>query len=300
MSKLKKENETYLDCPTIYQQDIAGLVRLSLKDEQELNNAIMSGDTDEEKEAREKLVCSHLDYVVAIAKKFAPKLFSANLADLIQAGNMGLMEAATRFDPKKAEAKGVRFTTYAYRWIFKFIVEEYLNNRWFVRVPDSMMRNISWKNKIQRALTQSLHRQPTTAELVTEMANRRDIDYASAFLLLRKIQVAENDAVSLDVPTSVHSKKTLGDSIVDSYRVDDTLEDLFRSQELNNILLTLNAREKRVLELRFGVGIGISLTLEEIGREFNISRERVRQLEAIAIRKLRHPSRSRKLRYQRI
>ncbi|MDD4859237.1 MAG: sigma-70 family RNA polymerase sigma factor [Dehalococcoidales bacterium] len=238
------------------------------------------------------LIISHLKDVKIMAKEFKKHASIVELYDLIQAGSVGLVEAAKRFDKARAEKEGIKFLTYAYSWIKKYMTLEYIHTRYMLHVPDKELRKVSYANRRRNWLIQLLGREPSYDELVRELTAHLDSKEA---VKVTKI-IAINDRVySLDRKISEDTDITFADVIPDPDRIEDTLEDVL-PETMNETLATLTPQENRVLEIRFGIGTGKAFTLEETAKEFGISKERIRQIEAKALRKLRHPSRSRKLR----
>lgn len=242
----------------------------------------------------ERLILSNMNFVKALASKFKAKFPSADIDDLIQAGNVGLIEAARRFDTKRAQEQGVKFTTYAYPWIKKYILQECEKAIYTLHVPDRVIRKIMYMNNLKSIYSLFLGREPTFNELVNYLEKEMRVTKQEAEKLMRNVGVAEAKAYSLDRKISEDSNVTFADVIKDPDRIEHTIDDLL-PKEMEEVLNTLTPREQRVLEIRFGIGTGIAYTLEEAAKEFNVTSERIRQIEARATRKLRHPSRSRRL-----
>ena len=264
----------------MYLREIGRVPLLTFDEELDLAKRILKGD----EEAKQKLAESNLRLVVSIAKKYVGR--GMLFLDLIQEGNMGLIKAVEKFD----YTKGFKFSTYATWWIRQAITRAIADQARTIRIPVHMVETINKLIRTSRHLLQQLGREPTPEEIAEEM----EIPVEKVM----EIQKIAQDPVSLETPIGEEDDSHLGDFIQDedSPAPHDSAAYTLLKEQLEEVMSTLTPREEKVLKLRFGLEDGKARTLEEVGKEFQVTRERIRQIEAKALRKLRHPSRSKKLR----
>ena len=264
----------------MYLREIGKIKLLSYEEELELAQKVLDGD----EYAKQKLAESNLRLVVSIAKKYVGR--GMLFLDLIQEGNMGLIKAVEKFD----YTKGFKFSTYATWWIRQAITRAIADQARTIRIPVHMVETINKLIRTSRHLLQQLGREPTPDEIAKEM----EIPVEKVM----EIQKIAQDPVSLETPIGEEDDSHLGDFIQDddSPAPQDSAAYTLLKEQLEEVMGTLTPREAKVLKLRFGLEDGKARTLEEVGKEFMVTRERIRQIEAKALRKLRHPSRSKKLR----
>ena len=273
------KNLSINDPVRMYLKEIGKISLLTLDEELELSKRIDEGD----EEAKSILAESNLRLVVSIAKRYVGRNLS--FLDLIQEGNIGLMKAVDKFD----SSKGYKFSTYATWWIRQAITRAIADQAKTIRVPVHMVETINKLKRVQRQMTLELDREPTEEELSKALNMPED--------KIREIIKISLDPLSLETPIGEEEDSHLGDFVKDDkslspeeYAINEVLKD-----EIGELLLTLTEREEQVIKLRFGLIDGTCRTLEEVGTIFGVTRERIRQIEAKALRKLRHPSRSKKL-----
>ena len=270
---------TINDPVRMYLKEIGQIKLLNTQEELELADRILAGD----EMAKTILAEANLRLVVSIAKRYVGR--GMLFLDLIQEGNIGLMKAVEKFDV----TKGYKFSTYATWWIRQAITRAIADQARTIRVPVHMVETINKLARVQRQLTLELNREPSEEELAKKMNTTVD--------KIREIYKISQEPVSLETPIGEEDDSHLGDFIKDEHNMSPeeyTTNELLKD-EIDDILLTLTEREEKVIRLRFGLEDGKARTLEEVGQMFGVTRERIRQIEAKALRKLRHPSRSRKL-----
>ena len=263
----------------MYLKEIGKISLLSTEEELSLSIKVAEGD----EEAARLLAESNLRLVVSIAKRYVGR--GLLFLDLIQEGNIGLMKAVEKFD----HDKGYKFSTYATWWIRQAITRALADQARTIRVPVHMVETINKMARIQRHMTLELNREPTDEEIALKMGIGVD--------KVREVMKISQDPVSLETPIGEEDDSHLGDFLKDESCLspEEFATNQILKEEIKSVLATLQPREQQVLELRFGLIDGTSYTLEEVGKRFNVTRERIRQIEAKALRKLRHPSRAKKL-----
>ena len=280
MAEAVEMDSAAIDDPVrMYLKEIGQFALLKAEQEVTLAKAIEARDLD----AKDRLAEANLRLVVAIAKKYVGRGMS--LLDLIQEGNIGLMRAVEKFDYHK----GFKFSTYATWWIRQAITRAIADQARTIRVPVHMVELINKLGRVRRQLQQNLGREPTDEEIAKELAISVD--------RVGEIDQISQNPVSLETPIGEEDDSNLGDFVQDGEAISpaEAAALTMLRVEVDLILDTLSARERRVLQLRFGLSEGHDRTLEEVGKRLGVTRERIRQIEAKALRKLRHPSRSKKL-----
>ena len=264
----------------MYLKEIGRISLLSGTEEMEISKRVAAGD----EEAKRILAESNLRLVVSIAKRYVGR--GLLFLDLIQEGNIGLMKAVEKFDYDK----GYKFSTYATWWIRQAITRALADQARTIRVPVHMVETINKMSRVQRQLTLELNREPSEEEIAHKMGVGVE--------KVREVLKISQEPVSLETPIGEEEDSHLGDFLKDesSLSPEEYTENEILKKEIKEVLMSLQAREQEVLELRFGLIDGTCHTLEEVGKRFNVTRERIRQIEAKALRKLRHPSRAKKLR----
>ena len=280
LEELSNSKDIKINDPVrMYLKEIGRINLLTSDEEFEYARRAEEGD----EYAKKMLAESNLRLVVSIAKRYVGR--GMLFLDLIQEGNIGLMKAVDKFDP----SKGYKFSTYATWWIRQAITRAIADQARTIRIPVHMVETINKLARIQRQLTQELNREPSDEEIAKKIGISVD--------KVREVYKISQDPVSLETPIGEEDDSHLGDFIKDERTMSPeeyaTIEML--KEELSGVLLTLTEREEKVLRLRFGLDDGQCRTLEEVGQVFNVTRERIRQIEAKALRKLRHPSRAKKL-----
>lgn len=263
----------------MYLKEIGRISLLSGQEEMELSVRVSEGD----EEAKKILAESNLRLVVSIAKRYVGR--GLLFLDLIQEGNIGLMKAVEKFDYDK----GFKFSTYATWWIRQAITRALADQARTIRVPVHMVETINKMARIQRQMTLELNREPSEDELAKKMGISVE--------KVREVMKISQDPVSLDTPIGEEEDSHFGDFVPDKSNLspEEYATNEILKEQIKDVLKTLQKREQEVLELRFGLLDGTCYTLEEVGKRFNVTRERIRQIEAKALRKLRHPSRAKKL-----
>lgn len=273
------EGITVDDPVRMYLKEIGRIPLLSHEQELELATRMAEGD----EEAKHRLAEANLRLVVSVAKRYVGR--GMQFLDLIQEGNLGLIKAVDKFDYRK----GFKFSTYSTWWIRQAITRAIADQARTIRIPVHMVETINKLVRVNRQLLQELGREPRHDEIAKAMGITED--------KVREIIKIAQDPVSLETPIGEEEDSHLGDFIPDddAPAPDNMATQAMLKRQLNEVLSTLTPREEKVLRLRFGLDDGRTRTLEDVGKEFNVTRERIRQIEAKALRKLRHPSRSRRL-----
>lgn len=277
---LQSEGVIVDDPVKVYLYEIGKIPLLTAEEETELARKIQQGD----KQAKNRLNEANLRLVVSIAKRYVGR--GLHFLDLIQEGNLGLIKAVEKFDPDKQ----YKFSTYATWWIRQAITRAIADQARTIRIPVHMVETINRLSKAEKQLMQELGRLPHAEELAEELNMPAD--------KVREIMKVAQEPVSLEAPVGEEEDSHLGDFVADSDipSPQDVASQTLLKEEIREVLKTLSDREARVLRLRFGLDDGRTRTLEEVGREFNVTRERIRQIEAKALRKLKHPSRCKRIR----
>ncbi|MFH0792082.1 MAG: sigma-70 family RNA polymerase sigma factor [bacterium] len=279
--KKKKEVDSGLDLVQMYLREIGTVPFLTADEEKELARGIERSDM----ESKKRLTKANLRLVVSIAKKYVGRSPNLTLLDLIQEGNLGLFRAVEKFDWRK----GYKFSTYATWWIRQAITRALADQARTIRIPVHMVETISKYTQVRRRLLQDLGREPSAEEIAAEMGLEID--------KVRHIMKISQATVSLETPVGEEDDSVLAEFIKDDKTTSPSVDagrNLLR-ERLKNILVDLSPREQRILTMRFGLEDGITHTLEEVGSEFGVTRERIRQIEAKALEKIRNHSEVRKL-----
>lgn len=268
----------------LYLKEIGKYPLLTTEEEIALAKQIAEGTPEEQAAAKKKLSEANLRLVVSIAKRYVGR--GMQFLDLIQEGNLGLIKAAEKFD----YTKGYKFSTYATWWVRQAITRAITDQARTIRIPVHMVETINKLIRVNRQLAQELGRDPTPAEIAKEMGISES--------KVREIIKIAQEPVSLETPIGEEEDSHLGDFIEDENAPApaEVASNAMMREQLQEVLHTLTPREEKVIRLRFGLEDGQAHTLEEVGKEFNVTRERIRQIEAKALRKIRHPGRSKKLR----
>ena len=276
---LASEGVSIDDPVKVYLKEIGSFPLLTLDEEIELAERIQKGD----EKAKKRLAEANLRLVVSIAKRYVGR--GMLFLDLIQEGNLGLLKAADKFD----HTKGFKFSTYATWWIRQAITRAIADQARTIRIPVHMVETINKVKKVQSQLLHKNGQEPSVEDLAAELDMPQD--------KVREILKVAQEPISLESPIGAEEDSHLGDFIpdYDAPVPEEAATHTLLKEQLNEVLATLTPREAKVLSLRFGIEDGRPRTLEEVGKEFNVTRERIRQIEAKALRKLRHPSRNKKL-----
>ncbi|MEG1204655.1 MAG: RNA polymerase sigma factor RpoD [Clostridia bacterium] len=273
------ENINVDDPVKMFLKEIGKIPLLTFEEENILAERMLKGD----KNAKKQLVESNLRLVVSIAKKYIGR--GMNLLDLIQEGNLGLIKAVGKFD----QSKGYKFSTYATWWIRQAITRAIADQARTIRIPVHMVETINKLIRTSRHLLQTYGREPTPEEIAIEIEMPVE--------KVREVLKVAQEPISLETPVGEEDESNLGNFIPDedAPSPSEQAADVLLREHIEDVMTTLTPREAKVLKLRFGLQDGRMRTLEEVGREFDVTRERIRQIEAKALRKLRHPSRSKRL-----
>ena len=270
----------------ISQKEIKALeekVGLTSKEVKEINRSMSMGET-KMRRAKKDMVEANLRLVISIAKKYTNR--GLQFLDLIQEGNIGLMKAVDKFEYRR----GYKFSTYATWWIRQAITRSIADQARTIRIPVHMIETINKLNRVSRQMMQDMGREPTPEELSKELDMPED--------KVRKVLKIAKEPISMETPIGDDEDSNLGDFIEDTV-IESPLENATDESlhfATDDVLSSLTAREAKVLRMRFGIGMNTDHTLEEVGKQFDVTRERIRQIEAKALRKLRHPARSSHLR----
>ena len=273
------DNLSVDDPVKMFLKEIGKIKLLTYEEENELATRMVNGDA----EAKKQLIESNLRLVVSIAKKYIGR--GMHFLDLIQEGNLGLIKAVEKFD----QTKGYKFSTYATWWIRQAITRAIADQARTIRIPVHMVETINKLIRTSRHLLQTLGREPTPEEIAAELEMPVE--------KVREVLKVAQEPISLETPVGEEDESNLGTFIPDEDALSpaEQAADVLLREHIEEVMKTLTPREAKVLKLRFGLQDGRMRTLEEVGREFDVTRERIRQIEAKALRKLRHPSRSKKL-----
>src|SRR5574344_2183266 len=273
------DNINVVDLVQIVLKEIGKIPLLTYEEENELATRMVNGD----KETKKKLIEANLRLVVSIAKKYIGR--GMNFLDLIQEGNLGLIKAVDKFD----QSKGYKFSTYATWWIRQAITRAIADQARTIRIPVHMVETINKLIRTSRHLLQTMGREPTPEEIAAELEMPVE--------KVKEVLKVAQEPISLETPVGEEDESNLGNFIPDedAPSPSEQAADVLLREHIEEVMQTLTPREAKVLKLRFGLQDGRMRTLEEVGREFQVTRERIRQIEAKALRKLRHPSRSKRL-----
>jgi RNA polymerase primary sigma factor len=289
IDSLQKEKKYKKDLLEVVKQDVViaqkevialeKAVGLSVKEIKEINRSMSMGET-KMRRAKKDMVEANLRLVISIAKKYTNR--GLQFLDLIQEGNIGLMKAVDKFEYRR----GYKFSTYATWWIRQAITRSIADQARTIRIPVHMIETINKLNRVSRQMMQDIGREPTPDELSKELDMPED--------KVRKVLKIAKEPISTETPIGDDEDSSLGDFIEDTV-IESPLQNATEDSlhfATDDVLSSLTAREAKVLRMRFGIGMNTDHTLEEVGKQFDVTRERIRQIEAKALRKLRHPSRS--------